>query len=251
MIYFFFDKIIPVYLCSGLRAPLSGFVNIKLRGGKVFCASCKGHIGYVGEGGVPATAIIRHFRLVRIDPRYVISVCHGRLRNDDCAPMPHNHLSHVASVERSIDSPISPIELRDYEAGHLLAVPCPYSRDLMLNVPLLFGTTVTHLNEQSRPLYENISEPSPNPSPPEVPEPQSFVSITSVREEPVESDERAVAMSDRDWDDFIHNQPSTSGNTYSRGVRRLQNLRKLKRNYDRKDDHTYVQGVTYIRFKFI
>lgn len=70
---------------------------------------------------------IRHTQYVRIDPRYLLSFCIGPIHNASGHIVPHFHSRQVASVQHSLDAPISPVELLNFRNGRRVTPPCPFA----------------------------------------------------------------------------------------------------------------------------
>lgn len=195
----------------------NSFINIRIHESKVFCTSCKGQIG--GTRASEPVIYIRHYRLRRVDPRYIVSVClNNSAFTDDTVP--HQHSYFGATLERDYVAPILPLEFRNLRDGRMLTELCPRSQNFMpFPARLLIRLDIDSPRESSTEKTFENAEVDANT------EKQSFSVETA--DETVLSEKECIMerqniesettqVHDRDWDDFIHNQPSTSGLTYSR-----------------------------------
>lgn len=105
------------------------FFNIRTHEKSVYCTFCKGWVGSQSE--YDDDVMIRRFRLIRIDPRYLITICIGDTHDRRGNIIYHQHMSQVATVEKIPGTPVLPIELRTIQNGLLLLGPCPYARNLI------------------------------------------------------------------------------------------------------------------------
>lgn len=98
----------------------------------IFCTGCRGLLGgFSGNGDI----YLRAFRLVRVDPMYQISICHGRTEDDFGIDIQHQHFAQIAMVENLLSAPIQPLRIRSVRNGRLMETECPFAREISTNPP--------------------------------------------------------------------------------------------------------------------
>lgn len=177
--------------------------------------------------------MIRRFKLVRIDPRFLISVCFGDIHDRNGNILYHRHMSHVATVENDPNTPVRQIELRSVQNGLLLPVPCIYARDLVhtptftsidqqflsINLPTIAGELVRGIKvpvtkKRKSQTYSKASKASTDKV------------ETPAKKKKAEQIGCVNASTDASFDEFLRDQPSTSSNRYNISVEREITARK-------------------------
>lgn len=124
---------------------MDAFVNMIPYQDMVYCHPCGGQIGNVERGNL---LMIRHVRLVRIDPSSTISICVGRYRDGNGNPLLHRHVPYMVSVENRISVEVQPMATASYRNGHRLATPCPYANNFFLRQDEINVQSVANVNVQ-------------------------------------------------------------------------------------------------------
>lgn len=255
----------PSYVFKLIFADLFGapnrFFNIKIHEKDVYCTFCKGCVG--NQHKFDDDLIIRNFRLIRIDPQYLISICIGATLDRNGNVLYHQHMSQVATVERDPDTPVEPIQLRSLRGGLLLTEPCIFASELMhippltlidqqrlsINLPqcvekvgeIARGIKVPVTNKRKLKTYGTALKAQNNTVEP----PAKFV-----REENRWSEN---TPSDDSFAEYLLDQPSTSTNKYNDSVEKeIATRKRLKSNNgtDLVSEHNYSQIVCFKSFWF-
>lgn len=244
--------------CYFIYADLFGiperFFNTKIHERWVFCAWCKGYIGQLKNSD--NDVMIKHFRLVRIDPRYLVSICVGQTHDRRGNIMYHQHTTQVQTVENDPRTPVVPMELRSIRGGLLLPRPCVYARELLCSPP------ITLLDQNS--LSVNLPQPIELKIGEIVQKFKSTVAkkrnmktygkaLEDAVEPPIKIARKAneqkapqTASSNESFAEYLRNQPSTSRNQYDESVEKKIVARKWQKSNDGaslKSDHSYSQRV--------
>lgn len=114
-----------------LTGTLGDFYNVILKRSELFCSCCGGLIGSISGESV----MIRSQRLIRVDPRFLVSVCIGDTKDKGDHDVSHEHLPHVLMVENTLTSPILPMGFQSVQNGHILTEPCPFSLNIFPSIP--------------------------------------------------------------------------------------------------------------------
>lgn len=226
---------------------------------------CKGHIGSVGNAKTDnRILIVRRYRLVRVDPRYLISICLGATHDQNNNIIPHSHMSNVGTVENAITARILPVELRSLRRGQLLNELCPHARNL-LDIPALTPIVREFLSIHSTPhvvsvVNENTTRSSsenfttiPKSVVKKVKVVKSYSKAQQPKDKKVEASVECVhshteedihknvvssdsqlktdpstpqVASNQSFADYLREQPSTSQSVYTRAVEREISARK-------------------------
>lgn len=233
---------------ADLYGPPNRFINIKIHEKEVYCSHCKGLIGM--QHKFDDDTLIRNFRLVRIDPRYLMSTCVGVLRDQNGNLIHHQHTSSVATVESEPTAPVIPLELRSIQNGLFLAEPCVYAKHIidspaittldrnLLSVEL-GGAVEVCCNENVNKKHKRALKPK-------------LKTYGKASKKAVEAPKKRKAeeqeyMSDAAFAEYLRDQPSTSRETYDEAIEKAIADRNRHRSNDDSalaKNHTYSKRVS-------
>lgn len=236
-------------LFSGLMGHRSEFHNLKSSESRVYCTWCSGLLGAETKNG--SIVVIRRRKLIRVDPKYAISICTGKTHDDGGRLISHGHLSSIASVDNPLNAPLERVQFKSMRNGSFLKELCPFARKMCSEppsspivqrffdihnapVPLSIPPILISDDEASieQPIPEVQSERASN----------AQVKVETASENVKESLARCVRKrvmplrnetSRRNFEEFIRNQPSTSNSVYEKPVQQLiDGCKKLKQSQE-------------------
>lgn len=114
-----------------LRGLLANFINIIPFKSDAYCGACG---AIVGSALLNGSVEIRSQHLIRIDPRWLVSVCLGRT-SENGVLIPHMHFPLMATFINLPANPILPLQVRSIRNGILLKDTCPFARNFIDNPP--------------------------------------------------------------------------------------------------------------------
>lgn len=232
------------FLFAVLTGNRSDYVNIILDNNFVFCHPCGASIGRVFPNGV---IVIRHARFARVDPRYLLSYCVGRIHDASGNIIPHRHLPHMATMENSVTASILPVELISYRNNRRLNTRCPFANNFQIhpedtslaqrfisaNMPRTSTETIDSSvrTDANVLVLSNTSTSSVNTNDNNTNTATSVAQVVTTNA-PVPAINILPNRSlEHNLDTFINEQPSTSSGTYREPVQQVINVRKrLRRN---------------------
>lgn len=247
---FLFSQILYL-LCTDVLGVPSRFINLAVRNGNVYCTFCK---GCVGSQASPENDIkLRRFKLVRVEPRFMFSICVGTTHDRHGNLVPHEHMTQVATVDSNPESPTVPIELRSIRNGLFLNEVCFYARYILNSPPLtaadqnqlalrLQASYIADHATAGRLARENAVKKRKQM--------QTYARASKASQvEPPEkrkANQNDCVQNDTSFEQYLRDQPSTSSNIYDRSVeeeiiaRQRLNLRGAITS-----EHSYSQCVCY------
>lgn len=233
------------------------FLNILVNDRRVFCWECGGQVGDALYNG---RIWIRSFRMVRVDPYLEISMCYGRTHDSCGLSIYHEHLSHMATIENSVMTPIAPVRFVSIQEGRILIEPCPYARNFLQqppSTPVIQRFLDANRPRVDRPVFRSVQ--SDNVRTESVVEPldlrvrrsanttlrdrltmrRNQRQSTTLANVPTQQQHSNISS----FDDYLQDQPSTSRGRYSS---RIENLRKKMKV----GNHPYLKVVSNPKFLF-
>lgn len=223
----------------------SQFFNIKIKNAQVYCAYCKAYIGTASNK--MSFVIIKHKRLIRVDPRYIISLCNGQTRDESDNVVEHGHISVVASLETQITAPIRRLRYLSMDNGRILPRPCVHMRRSLEFGPHMIDPFLQANSELPTEVSIDISDDDDHSKDnPHVITKRATVHNVTVEtvgsNSPRGSTERNVTNY-RDFESFLQDQPSTSGLVYEPPVRDLITQHKRLKMDDENNTNKVVSAI--------
>lgn len=133
-VLFLFINIKWFFVCSFvsvLGGTMANFINIIAQSSDAYCGACGALVGSALSNGCLE---IRSQHLIRIDPRWLVSVCLGQTRENGVL-ISHQHFPLMATFINLPTAPILPLQIRSIRNGMLLSETCPFARDFIENPP--------------------------------------------------------------------------------------------------------------------
>lgn len=270
----------PLVFCFiDLVGPATEFYNVKVHQQSVYCTYCKALIGCVARNLM--MLVVKHHRLVRFDPHYLINMCRGDTHDISGDMIEHRHISFVATTENAITAPVLPVQLRSMLDGRLLSEPCPFAGNYVQCPPFSIAVQTNSTVEGSRQpvvtrhddaftkkddgesVTDNTVDSSMGNTLPVDSSDASSVPMETVANNSQPKNERVIRVTllksgelnfrSQTLDEFVRDQPSTSSGTYERPVIDLVNSHKRFKSDDgaaQSADHNFSGVVSFSHMSY-
>lgn len=205
----------------------------------------------------------RNFKLVRIDPQYLISICIGETHDRRGNIVYHQHLSQVATVEKDPDTSVQPVAIRSIRGGMLLIRPCIFARELLhtppltlidqqslsINLPQTVGGRIGEIVQEFKSSVTEKRKLKTYKKALKAPKDSVEPPVKIARKENEQSTPQTTS-GDASFAEYLRSQPSTSRNRYDDSVEAEIAARKWPKsshNVALISEHSYSQPVRFFK----